>query len=110
MSWELLQHMSEQAILVPLTGVASFGVKSGYLKMSDIVKLLKVLKLYPVISSMPFLRPAVIIVFLKVPLCAKAFRILQALTTSMAFWLLAKCDDSGKISASTNACHPSSNF
>ena len=110
MSRELLQHKSEQAVLVPLTGVESFGVKSGYLKMSDIVKLPKALKLYLVISSMAFSRPAVIIVFLKVPLHAKAFRILQALTTSIAFWLLAKCDNSGKISASTNACRPSSDF
>ena len=56
-------------------------------------------KLYLVISSMTFSRPAVIIMFLKVPLYAKAFRILQAPTTSMDFWLLAKRDNSGKISA-----------
>ena len=75
------------------------GVKSGYLTTSDIVKLPKMQKLYLVISSMTFSRPAVIIMFLKVPLYAKAFRILQAPTTSMDFWLLAKRDNSGKISA-----------
>ena len=75
------------------------GVKSGYLTTSDIVKLPKALNLYLVISSMAFSRPAVIIVYLKVPLYAKAFRILQAPTTSMDFWLLAKRDNSGKISA-----------
>ena len=82
----------------------------NYLITSDIVKLLKALKLYLVIFSMLFLRPAEIIAFLKVPLCAKAFRILQALRTSRAFWLLAKDDNSGKIFASTNARRPSSDF
>ena len=78
--------------------------------MSDIAKLVKMLKLYLVIFSIDFLRPAEIIAFLKVPECAKAFIILQALTISMALWLQAKYDNSSKISASTNACRPSSDF
>ena len=57
---------------------------------------------------MIFPKPAVIMVFLKVPVCAKAFRILQAVTNSLNFSLLAKCDNSGKISASTNDRRPSS--
>ena len=48
--------------------------------------------------------------FLKVPVCAKAFKILQALTTSMTIGLLAKYSSSGKTFASTNACRPSSDF
>ena len=80
----------------------------GYIITSDIVKLLKAQKLHLVISSMAFLRPAVIIAFLKFPLYAKAFRILQALTTSKDFWLLAKYDNSGKIPASINARRPKS--
>ena len=71
---------------------------------------MKGLKLYLVIFSMAFLRPAEIIASLKVPVCAKAFRILQALMTSMAVWLLAKYNSSGKTFASTNACRPSSDF
>jgi hypothetical protein len=56
---------------------------------------MKALELYPelfsiVIFSMAIVRPAVIIAFLKVPVCAKAFRILQARSTSAAFLPLAK--------------------
>ena len=77
---------------------------------SDTAKLPKALNLYLVILSMIFLRPAAIIAFLNVPLYANAFRILQALTTSMSFSLIAKDNNSGKISASTNACRPPSDF
>jgi hypothetical protein len=85
MSREFLQHELEQALSLRsrLTGVSTSRV--DYLITSDIIKLLKALKLYLVIFSMAFLRPAVIIAFLKVPVCAKAFRILQTLTTSVAF-------------------------
>ena len=109
-SRELLQHEFGEPVSVPLTGVASSGMNSGYLTTLDVVKLPKMQKLYLVISSMTFSRPAVIIMFLKVPLYAKAFRILQAPTTSMDFWLLAKRDNSGKISAWINACRTSSEF
>ena len=75
-------------MFLPLSGVSTSSV--DYLTTSDNVKLLKAPKLYLVIFSMTFLRPAETMAFLNVPVCAKAFRILQALTTSFAFWLLAK--------------------
>ena len=88
----------------------SVDLRSGLCYHVRYVQLLEALMLYLVILSMDFLRPAVIIAFLKVPVCAKAFKILQALTTSTAFRLLAKYNNSGKISSSTNACRPSSDF
>jgi hypothetical protein len=107
-SRELLEQKLEQAVSLPWSGVTTS--EKDYLITSDIANLLKELKLYLVIFSMDFLRPAVIIAFLKVPVCAIAFRILQALMTSTIFWLLAKYDNSGKISAATNSCRPSSDF
>ena len=108
MSRELLEQKLVQTVSLPWNGVSIYGM--DYLITSDIAKLLKALKLYLVIFSIDFLRPAEIIAFLNVPVCAKAFKILQALTSSIALWLQAKYDNSSKIPTSTNACRPSSDF
>lgn len=66
--------------------------------------------MYLIIRSMAFLAPASVNVCRYVPEYASALKILQALTTLVPMWLVAKRSSTGKIPSSIKALRPGSDF